>query len=211
METKLLTIDDSEQFSKLLQRNYFGKERKTSETEERYMSLLKFSGVDSPVKVYGSFVDGELTGSSAIHLWDKMKCYTLIYIMTHPKFLNQRFIKSFEESGLKAAMNAAISDAESKEYWQLYWVTQVRGYKVRKDAWFQKNEMFANRYNWSIESVIPANTVPSCVLYSSLIHDHPRDVDLVVKTGRLKYELICDYYYQKKLIPFKYEDLYPNV
>lgn len=211
MNTRLLTIDDLEQYSQLLQRTYFGKEIKTSDTEDRYMSLLKFSGEDSPVKVYGSFIDGELTSSAAIHLWDKMKCYTLIYMMTHPKFSNQLFTKTFETSGLKAAMNGAIADAESKEYWQLYWVTQIRNYKLRKDTWFQQNEMLANRYNWYLEAVIPANSVPECPLHASLIHDSPRSVDLVIKTGRLKQEFILDYFYKKELIPFNYKDLYPNV
>jgi|694.fasta_scaffold101266_2 hypothetical protein len=211
MNTRLLTIEDLEQYSQLLNRDYFGKELKNSETIDRYLTLLKFSGEDSAVKVYGSFDNGQLVSSAAIHLWEKMKCYTLIYMMTHPKFLNQRFTKTFELSGLKDAMNAAIVDAESKENWQLYWVTQIRNYKLRKDTWFQQNEMLANRYNWYIEAVIPANSVPACPLHASLIHDSPRGVDLVIKTGRLKHEFIVNYYYDKKLVPFSYKDLYPNV
>jgi hypothetical protein len=211
MNTRLLTLNDSEQYSQLLQRNYFGKEFKTPNTENRYLSLLKFSSEDSLVKVYGSFVDGELTSSAAIHFWDKMKCYTLIYMMTHPKFSNQLFTKTFEVSGLKAAMNIAIADAESKECWQLYWVTQIRNYKLRKDTWFQQNEILANRYNWYLEAVIPSNSLPVCPLHASLIHDSPRNVDIVIKTGRLKQEFILEHFHKKQLIPFTYKDLYPNV
>ena len=209
MNARLLTTDDLEAYKKLLDRNFFGKERALLDTPEKYIGGLAISNEASAFRVYGGFSDdGELTSACAIHLWEKMKLYTMLYMLIHPKFSNMRFTKSFEVSNLRQALGAAVSYAESKEYWQFFYATHLRNYKTRKDTWFKSEDMLVGRYDWTIDTIIPANTLPTCPLHAALIYNQPRGIDLVVKTARLKQELIFNKFHNKGLLPFSYEEMY---
>jgi hypothetical protein len=209
MNARLLTADDLESYKKLLDRNFFGKERSLIDTPEKYTGGLAISNQSSSFRVYGGFSDdGELTSACAIHLWDKMKFYTLPYVLIHPKFSNAKFTKSFELSRLRDALGAAVNYAESKEFWQFFYATHIRNFKTRKDAWFKSTDMLVGRYDWSIETIIPANVLPSCPLHAALIYNQARGIDLVVKTARLKQELIFNKYHEKGLLPFSYREVY---
>ena len=209
MNSRLLTLDDLEQYKKLLDRNFFGKERPLFNTVEKYIEGLGISNEASSFRVYGGFSDdGELTSACAIHLWEKMKLYSMLYMMIHPKFSNLKFTKSFEISNLRQALGAAVSHAESNEYWQFFYATSLRNYKTRKNAWFKSTDMLVGRYDWTIDTIIPANTLPNCPLHAALIYNQARGIDLVVKTARLKQELIFNKYHEKGLLPFSYEEIY---
>lgn len=209
MKARLLTIEDLDAYKELLGRTFFGKERALLDTPEKYTNGLIISNQTSSFRVYGGFSEqGELTSACAIHLWDKMKFYTLPYILIHPKFGNLKFTKSFELSNLREAIGTAVDYAESKEFWQFFYATHIRNFKTRKDAWFKNTDMLVGRYDWSIETIIPANTLPSCPLHAALIYNQARGIDLVVKTARLKQELIFNKYHEKGLLPFSYEEIY---
>lgn len=213
MQTRLLTLDDLDQFYGLLNRNFMNKQRKNANldnTDGRYIALLAQSNEKSLIRVYGSFSDdGQLLSSTSITLWGQMDVYNINYYMTHPKFAGIPFYKSLKESGLDLAMNMAVEYAESKKYWQFFVISHMNNYKVKKDI-FIENAAFINRYNWSIETVIPAGTMPNSKFRATFINFEPRPVNLVIKTARLKPDIIWNKLHAEGLIPFSYEEAYPN-
>lgn len=210
MKIKILTSDDRDQYTQLLTRSFFGKRPQSQGFIELNLTRLQSSFPTSNYKVYGAFEDEKLLSAMAVHYWDKLPFYTIFHMLTHPDFSKIKFYQSFVESGLSRVMGAAVRDAEKDERWQFFYCTHLQNYKTRKIAWFEQCSELANRYDWYLESVIPANTMPKSEVYAGMMYNDTQPKDMVIKTARLKPSIIFNIMYERNLVPYPYQELYPE-
>ena len=206
-----MTSEDKDYLLELMDREFIGKRKKGNFYVDMNLTRLERSNTDSKYKVYGCFDDeGNILSAMSVHFWDAIPLYTIFYMLIHPKFQHKKFNSSFEESGLTELMTTIIKLAEADNRFQFYYVTHLKNFKTRKNAWFEKCSYLVDRYHWYVDCVIPANTLPLYDIYAKIIYNQPQPHDMVVKTARLKPDLAIDNLYEKNLFPMRYQDIYPE-
>jgi hypothetical protein len=210
MEIRILTSNDRDQYTELLNRSFFGKRPQSKGFVELNLKRLESSFPSSSYKVYGAFKEKKLSSAMAVHYWEKLPFYTIFHILTHPDFSKIKFYQSFVDSGLSKVMSTVVRDAEQDERWQFFYCTHLQNYKTRKVAWFEQCPELANRYDWYLESVVPANTLPKSEVYAGMMYNDTQPKDMVIKTARLKPDIIFNIMYDRNLVPYPYQELYPE-
>lgn len=211
MPIRIMTSDDKDFLLELMDRQFIAKRKRGNYYVEMNLSRLERSAEDSDYRVYGNFSDdGNIKSAMAVHFWGAIPLYTIFYMLINPKFQNKKFSDSFEISGLNLVMTHIIKEAESQGRFQFYYVTHLKNFKTRKSAWFEKCPYLTERYDWYLDTLIPANTLPKYDIYSRMMYNQPQPHDMIVKTARLKPELSINSLYEKNLISFNYKDIYPE-
>jgi len=207
-QTRLLTIDDLDQFKELLNRKYHAKEPKADNSDEKFISSLDKSG-NSNTRVYGYFNDdNELLSASCQHLWRKMPYYTMTWGLIHPKFLNTPFSKSVTNSGARYSFDAAVYYGESIDRYTFFYGMTLRNLKTRRDLWLKEKTYLTENYERNIETIIKAGKDTEYEPWKQIIGFQPRQQDIVIKICRLKPKIVYKKLYDKGLIDMTYDHLY---
>lgn len=210
MEIKILTSKDKDQYLELITRSFFGKRIQSQGFIDLNLTRLESSFATSSYKVYGAYHQEKLLSAMAVHYWEKLPFYTLFHMLTHPDFSYVKFYRSFVESGLSTVMSKVVNDAEKEERWQFFYCTHLQNYKTRKSAWFDLCPELANRYDWYLDTVVPANTLPKSEVYAGMMYNDVQPKDMVIKTARLKSQIVFDMMHSRNLVPYSYQELYPE-
>jgi len=205
---KLLDSGDRDQFLELIDRRFHAKELKSKDSDQKFLAALDRSG-KSLTRIYGYFNDeNELLSATCQDLWNQVPFYTMSWGLIHPKFSTGLFSKSIELSGLRMTFDAALIYAESVNRFQFFYGMTLRNFKIRREIWKREDSHFLKNYQYSIETIVPKGTVPEFEPWKYIIGHQSRQEDIVIKSCRLKPELIFNKLNMQEKLGGPYEEIY---
>lgn len=208
--TRLLNINDIDQFKELIDRKYHAKELKSADSNNKFLESLEKSGIGDN-RIYGYFNDcGDLLSASCQYLWKQMPFYTMTWGLIHPKFSNTPFNKSVEESGARESFDIAVKYGESVNRFQFFYGMTLKNFKTRRDIWLEKESHLSKNYERTIETIIKSGTDPIYQPWKQIIGFQPRSHDIVIRCCRLKNKNIYDILYSQNFIDVPYSTIYQD-
>lgn len=116
-----------------------------------------------------------------------------------------------ESMGLAKCIDYCVEFAETKNYFQWYWISETRGWNFREEQWY-KNCYAFRRYHVFIDSMYGVGDQPIYQYQKNMVGNNGANAKLSIKMAVLKPELLHIHYKNKGLlkedfVPLQYKEL----
>ena len=221
MITKRLNLGDFEQIDELITARWSQvKKRRTSQHDQtlkdRIKNYLQLSenfknqeDVQGFVQVLGSFDNnGRIISFLTQNFWKKYPIHYISNMTVRPNISNLYNVKLM---GLAECLDNAVKFAESKNCFQWYWVTEVKGWNKREEEWFKNSSAF-RRYHIFIDSMYNKGETGKYNYQNNMLGEYGSNSSIAIKYAILKPKLLHNIFKEKgylkdNFIPMQYSNL----
>lgn len=159
---------------------------------------------DYPGRSYGVFNNEKLIAAFTQQLGTRrVRTYHFGNLITHPE-INAYYDVS--ANGIAQAFDLAVEDAELNGYNSFYWLTAVKGWNHREEAWYNASRTF-KRYNVYIENVVMPGEKPKFSYEWIIMGEELHNIPVAIKFAKLKPHLLHEKFQSAGLLKYDYVPL----
>lgn len=190
IETKRISVENINEVAELVQnKQSVLKQPAPYVTTDRFIEKIKSEGIE----FYGIYNQGKLEGIIGVNKWKMLPYYTIFDL-----FISTGASAKKYNAYIISAMQKITESMEVCGRFQFYVLTLVRAFqrnKLKDGKMWEVNAKYEpfNRYNVSIETIVPANTRPNYEAYWNMMGKEEFPEDIWIRKYVLKNEFILEH------------------